>query len=114
MNKVATAVQLRFNAAASPSLTDDVRRRLLAIAGSRMTRDGILIINARRFRTQKANREDAYNRLIGLIQEAALEPKVRRKTRPSLTAKKRRLDDKKHKSALKRLRRPLTRTPHDY
>ncbi len=114
VNKVASAVQLRFNAAGSPSLPEDVRGRLLANAGSRITRDGFLVIRAHRFRTQKANRKDAYSRLISLLKEATQEPKVRHRTRPSLTAKKRRLDDKRKRSALKRLRRPLTKAPNDY
>lgn len=114
VNKVATAVQLRFNAAASPSLPDDVRSRLAALAGSRMTKDGVLIILARRFRSQKANRDDAYRRLIALLQEAARPPQVRRRTKPSPAVKKRRLEDKRRQSVLKRRRRPLTREAENY
>ena len=114
VNKVATAVQLRFNVATSPSLPDEVRRRLPPVAGSRLTKDGVLIINARRFRSQQANRQDAYGRLVSLLQQAAQEPKVRHKTKPSLAVKRRRLEDKRRQSAIKRLRRPLTRNTEDF
>lgn len=82
VNKVATAVQLRFDVGNSPSLPGDVRVRLIRMAGRRVTRDGILIIEAQRFRTQERNREDAVERLVALIRRAAEKPKPRKKTRP--------------------------------
>ena len=84
VNKVATAVQLRFNVAGSLSLPHDVRERLVRLAGRRITEEGILIIEARRFRTQEQNRQDAVDRLIQLVKKAAQRPKTRRKTRPSM------------------------------
>jgi ribosome-associated protein len=110
VNKVATAVQLRFDVAQSPSLPDDVRGRLTRIAGRRMTEDGVLVITARRHRTQAANREDAITRLVTLIKKAAEKPKPRRKTKPTQTSKERRLQDKRHRSTIKRLRKDV---PHD-
>ena len=104
VNKVATAVQLRFDVTHSPSLPDDVRERLIRLAGRRVTEEGILIIDARRFRTQERNRQDAVDRLVGLIRKAAEEPKVRRKTRPSSASRERRLENKHHRSETKRLR----------
>jgi ribosome-associated protein len=95
VNKVATAVQLRFDAANSQSLPEEVRKRLISLAGNRITEDGILIINARRFRTQVRNREDATDRLVELIRNAAQRPKIRRKTRPTLASKIRRLEGKR-------------------
>ncbi|WP_415439764.1 alternative ribosome rescue aminoacyl-tRNA hydrolase ArfB, partial [Acetobacter orientalis] len=94
VNKVATAAQLRFNAAASPALSERIKQRLLEIAGSRATRDGVIVITARRFRTQLRNREDAIERLADLIREAAHRPAYRVATRPSRAAKRRRLDRK--------------------
>lgn len=105
VNKVATAVQLRFDAAASPNLPDPVRERLRRIAGRRMTDDGMLIIDARRFRTQEQNRRDARERLIALIQRAALVPRPRRPTRPTAAARTSRLEAKRRRSKAKRLRR---------
>lgn len=105
MNKVATAAQLRFDARTSPSLTPEVKDRLSKLAGSRMTDEGVLIIEARRYRTQDQNRFDAVQRLITLIQKALEEPKVRRATRPSLTAKAARVGDKKKRGEIKRTRR---------
>lgn len=107
VNKVATAVQLRFNVSGSPSLTDDVRQRLILLARNRITEEGILIIVARRFRTQAANRQDAINRLVELIRKAAHEPLIRRKTRPTFSAKKRRLETKHHHAETKNLRRSM-------
>jgi ribosome-associated protein len=107
VNKVATAVQLRFNVAGSLSLPHDVRERLVRLAGRRVTEGGILIIEARRFRTQEQNRQDAVNRLIRLIQTAAEKPKPRRKTRPTVASKKRRLDTKHRRSETKSRRRPV-------
>ncbi len=107
VNKVATAVQLRFDAAGSPSLPADVRARLIRLAGRRLTEDGILLIDARRFRTQARNRQDALERLKGLIRRAAEKPKPRKKTRPTRASRQRRLDDKRHRGETKRLRRPV-------
>ena len=104
VNKVATAVELRFNVRASPSLKDDVRKRLTALAGRRMTDEGVLVIRADRFRTQERNRDDARQRLVDLIAEAAVPPKPRVKTRPTLASKKRRLDNKSRRSEVKRNR----------
>ena len=107
VNKVATAVQLRFDVAHSPSLPEEVRIRLISLAGNQITEDGILIIDARRFRTQGRNREDATDRLVELIRNAAQRPKIRRKTRPTLASKMRRLDSKHHNAERKRVRGPV-------
>lgn len=104
VNKVATAAQLRFDAAHSRSLPADVRARLISRAGSRITRDGILIIAARRFRTQERNRADAIERLVEMIRTAATPPKRRRKTKTPRAAKARRVDEKRRRSVTKRLR----------
>ena len=104
VNKVATAVQLRFDVRNSPSLGDDVRERLARLAGKRMTRDGVLIIESRRYRTQERNRQDARDRLAGLIRKAAERPRPRRKTRPRPEAKERRLESKRRRSGIKRER----------
>jgi ribosome-associated protein len=101
VNKVSTAVQLRFDAARSPSLTEEVRHRLRGLAGSRMTDEGILVIDARAFRTQSQNREAARERLAELIRQALVRPKRRQKTRPGAAAKQRRLDTKKHRARTK-------------
>ncbi len=105
VNKVATAVQLRFDVAGSPSLPDGVRRRLILLAGSRVTGEGVLMIEARRFRSQHRNREDAVNRLVTLIRRAAEKPKKRRKTRPSKASVERRLESKQRRGKLKNSRR---------
>jgi len=105
VNKVATAVQLRFDVGRSPSLPEEVRRRLARLAGRRMTEDGVLVIDARRFRTQERNRRDALERLIALISRAEVSPKPRRKTRPTAAARERRLEAKRRRSQTKRLRR---------
>jgi len=105
VNKVATAVQLRFDVAGSPSLPEDVRERLLKLAGRRITSEGVLILDARRFRSQERNRQDAVERLVTLVRRAAERPKPRRKTAPSLAAKQRRLDAKRQRGAAKRLRK---------
>ncbi len=105
VNKVATAVELRFDVRRSPSLTDAVRRRLERLAGQRLTNDGVLIIRAERFRTQERNRTDARDRLADLVRRAAIAPKKRVKTRPSRAAKKRRLDTKARRRRLKQTRR---------
>lgn len=105
VNKAATAVQLHFDVASSPSLPDDVRQRLTRLAGSRISEDGVLVINARRFRSQERNRQDAVDRLVELIQQAAEKPKHRHKTKPSTASKKRRLEAKRRRGQTKRLRR---------
>ena len=107
INKVATAVQLRFNVADSPSLPEDVRERLLRLGGKRVTEDGILIIDARRFRTQMRNREDAMDRLKALIRKAAFRPKSRQKTKPTRASREKRLNTKRHRSHTKQTRRPV-------
>lgn len=108
VNKVSSAVQLRFNVASSPSLPDDIRERLVYLAGRRITEDGILIIHAQRFRTQERNRQDAINRLVKLIRRASERPKVRRKTKPTMESKRRRLEEKRRRSEAKRMRRPAS------
>jgi len=104
VNKVATAVQLRFDVANSPSLPCEVRERLLSLAGRRVTKEGVLIIYARRFRSQEVNRQDAMERLVELIRKAAQKPQIRRKTRPTLGSKMRRLEAKRRRAQTKRLR----------
>jgi ribosome-associated protein len=104
VNKVSSAVQLRFDARNSPSLPGGVRARLEQIAGSKLTKDGVVVITANRHRTQDANRKDALDRLVDMIRQAAVKPKYRVKTRPSLGAKKRRLDSKTKRARLKRTR----------
>ncbi len=106
VNKVATAVQLRFDVAHSPSLPEDVRQRLLHQAAGQITQDGVLIIDARQYRSQWRNRQDATRRLIALIRQAAIVPKPRRATQPSRAVKERRLQTKRHRSEIKRLRQP--------
>ena len=108
VNKVSTAVQLRFHVANSPSLPDDIRKRLVHLAGRRITEDGVLIIHAHRFRTQERNRQDAFDRLVKLIRTASERPKVRHKTKPTLESKRRRLEAKRHRSEAKRMRRPAS------
>ena len=107
VNKVATAVQIRFHVAKSRSLPDDVRDRLIRIAGRRITEEGVLIIDARRFRTQNRNRQDALARLVQLIRKAAAKPRPRRKTTPTSVSRVQRLDSKHHRSETKRMRRPV-------
>ncbi len=105
VNKLATAVQLRFDVRRSPSLPADVRMRLERLAGARLTRDGVLVITAQRHRTQGRNREDALARLVDLIRRAAVAPRSRRPTRPPPAARERRVEAKKRRSGVKRLRR---------
>ena len=100
VNKVATAVELRFNVAAS-SLPPDVRQRLIDLAGRRMTSEGILLIDSREHRTQAQNREAALARFVALVQLAAIRPKRRRKTRPTAAARRNRLETKKRRSEVK-------------
>ena len=104
VNKVATAVQLRFDVRHSRALPDDVRARLTALAGRRMTKDGVLLIDGRQFRTQERNRDDVRERLFALIRAAAVAPAKRHKTRPPLAAKKKRLEGKAKRGALKKAR----------
>jgi len=104
VNKVATAVELRFDVDAS-SLPEDVKRRLRVLAGSRMGDDGVLVIDSRAYRTQLDNREAARERLIALVQRAAIKPKKRRPTRPTASAREKRIQSKKRRSELKSLRR---------
>jgi ribosome-associated protein len=104
VNKLATAVQLRFDVRRSPSLPPDVRARLVRLAGSRLTQEGVLVIMAQRHRTQERNREDARERLTDLIRQAAVRPKPRRPTRPTLASRERRIEGKKRRAGVKRLR----------
>lgn len=104
VNKVSTAVELRFDVRASPSLPAEVRARLARLAGRRMTEEGVLVIRAERFRTQERNREDARQRLIELIRQACVVPKRRIKTKPTRASKERRREAKAKRSRVKRLR----------
>jgi ribosome-associated protein len=105
VNKVSTAVQLRFDAGRSTSIDDEMRGRLTAIAGSRMTADGVLVIDSRTFRTQAQNREAARERLVELLRQAAVKPKRRRKTRPSGASRLQRLESKRRRASTKQGRR---------
>ena len=109
VNKVASAVQLRFDVAGSPSLPEPLKARLKTLAGKRLTQDGVLVITAQRFRSQEQNRQDALDRLIDLIRRAAVAPVPRRKTKPTLASKQRRLENKIRRSRIKSMRtsRPL-------
>ena len=109
VNKVSTVVQLRFDVANSFSLSksEDVRERLLSLARGRINEKGVLIIEARRFRTQGANRQDAIKRLVELIRKAAQAPQIRHKTRPTLGSKLRRLETKRRRAGTKHLRHPM-------
>lgn len=109
VNKVSTAVELRFDLARSPSIPDDVRRRAAALAGHRLTRDGVIVLHARRFRSQDMNRQDARERLAELLRAATEVPRPRRPTRPTLASKVRRLESKSRRSGVKQGRR----TPGD-
>lgn len=105
VNKVATAVQLRFDARNSPNLPHAVKARLAVIAGQRQTKDGVIIIEASRFRSQIRNRADALERLVAMIREAAIQPVERRATKPTYASKQRRLEGKRQRSGTKALRR---------
>ena len=105
VNKVATACQLRFDVARSPSLPEAVKQRLIRLAGRRVTGDGVLLIDARRFRTQHRNRQDAIDRLTKLLQRAARPPKPRKKTRPTLASREKRLEKKRRRAQTKQLRK---------
>ena len=104
VNKVATAVQLRFDVANSSSLPEDVKAQLIKLAGKRVTQEGILIIEARRYRAQEGNREDAIRRFSELVRRALEKPKPRKPTKPSKTSKEKRLHEKKHRGEIKRVR----------
>ena len=104
VNKVATAVELRFDAARSPSLPEAVRARLLRLAGRRATREGVIVIDAQRFRTQEQNRADAIERLVALVRQATIAPKPRRATKPTRASRERRLEGKRRRADTKRLR----------
>jgi len=104
VNKVSTAAQLRFDVRNSPSLPDRVRMQLQKIAGAKLTKDGVIVITANKFRTQEANRKDAVKRLVEMIKQAALRPKYRVPTHPSPGVKKRRLVNKARRAKIKRLR----------
>ncbi len=106
VNKTATAVQLRFRIVDSPSLPEAVRQRLVRVAGRRVDKSGVLTIEAKRYRDQSRNREDALERLAGLVRKAAEMPAPRRPTKPTAGARQRRLDDKRRRSRLKKSRRP--------
>jgi ribosome-associated protein len=105
VNKLSSAVQLRFDVIGSPSLPDDVRARLKRLAGRRLTTEGVLIIDAHRHRTQARNREDARERLFELIREASVAPKPRRATKPTLASRRRRVEEKRKRGEVKRARR---------
>lgn len=107
VNKAATAVQLRFNIDESPSLSGPVKRRLKKLAGNRVTNEGDLVLEAREHRSRKQNRAEAQDRLVKLIRRAAKPPKPRKKTRPSLASKKRRLENKRRRSEKKQRRKPV-------
>jgi ribosome-associated protein len=104
VNKVATAVQLRFDLRRSPSLPDAVRARLEKLAGRRLTQEGVLIITAQRYRTQERNRQDALERLVALLRRAAVRPTLRRPTKPTASSGRRRLEAKSRRAGIKKLR----------
>lgn len=108
VNRVETAVQLRFDAAGSPSLPDEVKKRLKRVAGKRLSREGVLVIDARRYRTQEQNRRDALERLRKIIAKAAEKPKARKPTKPTRASRERRMEAKERRSRTKRLRRPVS------
>jgi ribosome-associated protein len=110
VNKVATAAQLRFDVSAS-SLPDEVKARLIHLAGNRITSEGVLLIEAKRFRTQEQNREDAIQRLVELVRKSLVKPKGRKKTRPTQASKEERLKEKKKRGEIKKMRqsRPVER-----
>lgn len=104
VNKVASAVQLRFDVAGSPGLSSGVKERLKSLSGRRMTQQGVLTITAQRFRTQERNRQDAVERLVALLNSAAVAPVPRRPTRPTLGSKQRRLEGKSRRADIKQMR----------
>ena len=110
VNKTATAVQLRFDIINSASLASDIKGRLIQLSGKRVSMEGVLILDAKRFRTQEQNREDAIQRFVERVRKALVKPKMRKKTKPSADSKEKRLKAKKVKGATKRLRRmPIER-----
>ena len=109
VNKVATAVQLRFDVRRSPSLPEDVRARLVKLAGRKLTQEGVLVITAQRYRTQDRNRQDALGRLVALLRRAAERPRPRRPTKPTASARRRRLEAKSRRAGIKKLRTNSTR-----
>ena len=113
VNKVATAVKLRFDVVKSPTLPEDVRGRLLRLGGKKITEKGVLVIDARRFRTQDRNRQDALKRLVALIEKASRKPKPRKKTRPTAASKRRRLEGKHQRSEIKLMRKNVPRSRED-
>ena len=104
VNKVATAVQMRFDVLHSPSLPEPVRLRLIALSGSRLTKDGVLVLTGRQYRTQERNRADVRERLVDLVRDAAVIPKIRRPTRPTRASKERRIEGKKVRAGIKKNR----------
>jgi len=104
VNKVASAVQLRFDVRRSPSLPNEVRSRLIKLAGKRVNQDGVLVIAAQRYRSQEQNRQDALERLVDLVRRAAIPPKRRVKTRPTLASQEKRLESKRRRGLVKRMR----------
>ena len=104
VNKVSSSVQLRFDVKNSPSLPEEVRERLIHIAGTRMTNEGVLVIEAKQYRTQEQNRQDAVERLVNLVRRATEKPKPRKRTRPTAESKRRRLESKRRRGEIKRLR----------
>jgi ribosome-associated protein len=113
VNKVATGVQLRYDLTAAETLPEEVKRRLHSIARKRITDEGILIIEAKRYRSQEQNRADAIARLAALVFQATERPKPRKKTQPSMAARQRRLESKRQQSEKKRMRRPAVRSGED-
>ena len=109
VNKVSTAVQLRFDVSRSSAMDEAMRQRLRALAGTRMTSDGVLVIDARRHRTQAQNRDDARERLVELLRQAATPPRRRRKTRPTIASKERRIQTKTRRARTKQGRGRITR-----
>lgn len=107
VNKVASSAQLRFDVRHSPSLPEDVRARLSRLAGKRLTAEGVLVIEAKRYRSQERNRQDAIQRLVDLIRKATEKPKVRRKTKPSRSSIQRRLEEKRRRGEIKQQRRQI-------
>ena len=107
INKVATAVQLRFDVSNSPSLPGEIKQRLIKLAGARMTRDGEVVLDAKRYRSQERNRADAVQRLMHLIEKASQQPKVRHATRPSLASNRKRMESKKRHAAIKKERQSV-------
>ena len=107
VNKVSTAVQLRFNVVDSLTLPSDIRSRLMVLAGNRITEEGILVIDAQQYSTQERNRQAAIDRFVNIIKEASIPPKVRRKTKPSAGSKKRRLESKRRRSEVKQSRKSV-------